>query len=167
MSETVVQTINIAPQTDSVRKNPDDAQGGFTLIETAVALVIILIALLGVVFTFTYAINYNSGNNARTASLAVLQQQVELVRAAKFTPTITDPIVQGGTKADQDIATPNGMHFTVSMTVDNDPFTNGIQDETTPTTLKEIKITSRLSSPTPGWQFDIPTQVVLRRTRSN
>ena len=142
-------------------------QRGFTLIETAVALVIILIALLGVVFTFTYAINYNSGNNARSASLAVLQQQVELVRAAKYTPTITDPILQGGTKADQDITTPNGLHFTVSMTVDNDPFTVGVQDETTATTLKEITIISRLSSPTPGWQFDVPTRVVLRRTRSN
>lgn len=151
----------------SARAAERSDQRGFTLIETAVALVIILVALLGVVFTFTYAINYNSGNNARAASLAVLQQQVELVRAAKFTPTITDPLVQGGTKADQDIATPNGMHFTVSITVDNDPFTPDIQDESTPTTLKEITITSRLSSPTPGWQFNIPTTVVLRRTRSN
>ena len=34
-------------------------QSGFTLIEVAVAMVIILVALLGVVFTFTYAITYN------------------------------------------------------------------------------------------------------------
>jgi len=167
MNDTPLETMRLGLHSSIEAEHPGPAQGGFTLIETAVALVIILVALLGVVFTFTYAINYNSGNNARAASLAVLQQQVELVRAAKFTPTITDPLVQGGVKADQDVATPNGMHFTVSITVDNDPFTDGIQDETTPTTLKEITITSKLSSPTPGWQFNIPTKVVLRRTRSN
>ena len=67
---------------------------GFTLIETAVAVVIILVALLGVVFTFTYAINYNRVITPVRRQLAVLQQQAELIRAAKYTPTIMDPLLQ-------------------------------------------------------------------------
>ena len=59
----------------------DEGQAGFTLIEAACALVIILIALLGVVFAFTYAVNYNAGNSSRSQALAALQQEVEQLRA--------------------------------------------------------------------------------------
>ena len=51
--------------------------------------------------------------------------------------------------------------------VDNDPFTAGIQDETTFTSLKEISITAQLASPSPGWQTAVPATVVLRRVKAN
>lgn len=144
-------------------------EAGFSLIEVACALVIILVALLGVVFSFTYVVNYNAGNNARSQTLAVLQQQVEQLRAAKFTPTITSSVagsdLRGGT---QIITTAAGANnFMVQVVVDNDPFTAGIQDETTPTTLKEITVTVTLASPSPGWQLAVPATAVLRRTRGN
>src|SRR5688572_2541871 len=71
--------------------------GGFTLIEVVVALIVILIALLGVFFSITYAINYNAGNSSRAKTLAVLQQEVERLRSAKFTPTATDVALHGAT----------------------------------------------------------------------
>ncbi len=146
-------------------------EAGFSLIEVACALVIILVALLGVVFSFTYVVNYNAGNNARSQTLAVLQQQVEQLRAAKFTPTITSNVagsdLRGGL---QNFTTTAGTNsFRVQIAVDNDPFTAGIQDETTTptTTLKEITATVTLASPSPGWQLAVPATAVLRRTRGN
>jgi prepilin-type N-terminal cleavage/methylation domain-containing protein len=142
---------------------------GFTLVETTCALVIILIALLGVAVSFTYAITYNAGNQARVQALAMLQQEVEQIRAAKFTPTVTDPSLTGGVKATRSVLSPTGTHFTIQDTVDNDPFTAGVQDDlAVPNpTLKEITVTTRLEAPSPGWQTAVPATVVLRRTRSN
>src|SRR2546423_391790 len=109
-------------------------------------MVIILIALLGVAFSFTYAINYNAGNQSRAQALALLQQEVEKMRAAKFTPLVTDPSLTGGPKAPRSVVSPTGTHFTVQVTVDNDPFAGGVQDDTAVPnpTLKEIVITTRL-----------------------
>ena len=144
-------------------------ESGFTLIETTCAMVIILISLLGVAFSFTYAINYNAGNQSRAQALALLQQEVERYRAAKFTPLVTDPELTGGAKAARAVLSPTGTHFTVQVAVDNDPFTAGIQDDTAVpnSTLKEITVLTRLEAPSPGWQTAVPATVVLRRTRSN
>jgi len=144
-------------------------QEGFTLIETTCAMVIILIALLGVAFSFTYAINYNAGNQSRAQALALLQQEVEQIRAAKFTPTVTDPALTGGVKGARSALSPTGTHFTVQVTVDNDPFTAGVQDDSAVPnpTLKEITILTKLEAPSPGWRTAIPSTVVLRRARSN
>ena len=144
-------------------------ESGFTLIETTCAMVIILIALLGVVTAFTYAINYNAGNQSRSQALALLQQEVEQLRAAKFTPAVTDALLTGGTKPDRAVVSPTGSRFTVQIVVDNDPFTAGVQDDTAVPnpTLKEISITTRLESPSPGWQTAVPSRVLLRRVRSN
>lgn len=145
------------------------AEGGFSLIETTCAMVIILIALLGVVTAFTYSINYNAGNQSRSQALALLQQEVEQLRAAKFTPAVTDAALTGGTQADRTVISPTGSRFTVQVVVDNDPFTGGIQDDTARPnpTIKEISITTRLESPSPGWQTAVPSTVLLRRVRAN
>lgn len=156
------------------------SQSGFTLIETMVALVIVLVALLGVFYSFTYAILYNAGNATRTQCLATMQQEVELIRAAKFTPTQTDNSaptstacrtdglrdLTGGVKTPCRVQAPNGGDFRVETTVDDDPFTTGVQVDPT-TTMKEITITVRLDSPSPGWQTAVPATVILRRTRGN
>jgi prepilin-type N-terminal cleavage/methylation domain-containing protein len=156
------------------------SQSGFTLIETTVALVIILIALLGVFYTFTYAILYNAGNATRAQCLVTLQQEVELIRAAKFTPGNVDnntPLsascrtdglrdLTGGVKTPCEVAAPNGGVFRVDTTVDDDPFTDGIQVDAT-STIKEITISVNLAAPSPGWQTAVPATVILRRTRGN
>jgi prepilin-type N-terminal cleavage/methylation domain-containing protein len=152
---------------------------GFSLVEVSIAMVIILIALLGVFVTFTYAISYNAGNNSRSQALAVLQQEVELLRSAKFTPTVTDSYtpgvpddgkrdIRGGTKANRTVSSADGNKFVVETKIDNDPLTEGIQstNEAT-TTIKEITVTVTLDSPTPGWQTSVPATVVLRRVRGN
>lgn len=140
---------------------------GFSLIEVAVAMVIVLVALLGVFFTITWAITFNAGNNSRTQALAVLQEEVERLRSLKFTPSLTDTGLQGGTRTPRTVVSPNGGTFSVRTIVDNDPWTAGIQDETMPTSIKEIEVIVRLENPSPGWQAAVPARIVMRRVRAN
>lgn len=144
-------------------------ESGFTLIEVIIALVMLLIVLLGVFASFTYAINYNAGNNARSQALVVLQQEVERLRSAKFTPdpTVTDPSLTGGVKTPRPIQSADGNRFLIQISVDNDPDVAGIQDDSVATTLKEITVSVTLDRPTPGWQSAIPATVILRRVRAN
>jgi len=136
------------------------------MIETAIAMVIILVALLGVSFALTYSITYNTGNQSRAKALAVLQQEVERMRSAKFTPSYTDPVLYGGTSSRNVVA--DNLTFEVTTDVDNDPSTSGtIEDETTFTSMKEIRITTKLASPSPGWQIAVPAVFELRRVKSN
>ena len=107
--------------------------GGFSLIEAVIALLVIMIALLGVFSAFTYAIMYNAGNKARSQALSVLQQEVERYRAAKFNGTpSTDNFtpgtpddgrrdITGGRKATRIVAAPSGLSFSVNVSVDNAP----------------------------------------------
>jgi prepilin-type N-terminal cleavage/methylation domain-containing protein len=141
-------------------------ESGFSLVEIIIALLVFLIVLLGVFVTFAYAINYNAGNNARSQGLTVLQQQTELIRSAKYTPTFTDPILTGGTKTPTSASSEDGNKFKVQVVVDDDPFTTGVQTNSA-TTMKEVSVTVTLESPTPGWQTAVPTTVVLRRVRAN
>jgi type II secretory pathway pseudopilin PulG len=142
---------------------------GFTLIEAACSLVIILIALLGVAFAFTYSVTYNAGNHSRSQALAVLQEEVEKLRAAKFTPTQTDTSLTGGVKTAKIVPSPGGAQFRIEVSVDNDPFTAGIQTEAASPnpTLKEITVTATLTNPSPGWQMAVPASIILRRVRAN
>jgi type II secretory pathway pseudopilin PulG len=150
------------------------AESGFTLIEAAIALVIIMIALLGVAWTISYSINYNAGNSNRAKTLAVLQQEVERLRSAKFTPVFTEPLLAGcdlGATCSSSIVTTESLSFIITKTVDNDPTTVEIDDETeipsSDTSFKEIRISANLANPSPGWQTAVPAEVVLRRVKSN
>lgn len=156
------------PGSSPERRNVSGEEG-FSLIETTCAMVIILIALLGVAFSFTYAINYNAGNQSRTECLAVLQQEVEQMRAAKFTPSVTDVGLRGGIMLPRTIISPTGKRFLVTISVDNDPNTAGIQSDTDVPlpTIKEVTISAKLEAPSPGWQISVPSTIVLRRVRAN
>ena len=150
-----------------VRENLGEA--GFTLIETVCALVIIMIALLGVAFSISYSIMYNAGNSSRAKTIGVMQQEVERLRSAKFTPTTTDAALFGG----QVVRTVNSgnLSFVVTTTIDNNPSTTAVDNEatvaSTATLMKEIQVHAVLANPSPGWQTAIPAVVVMRRVKSN
>lgn len=150
-------------------KTKQQNEAGFSLVEAACAMVILLIALVGVSTTFTYAVNYNAGNNSRAQALAILQQEVEVLRSKKFTPAPngTDEALRGGEKPERIVTASNGSRFRVKIKVDNNPRTAAIDDESVSTTIKEITVTVTLDSPTPGWQTAVPATVLLRRVRSN
>lgn len=150
----------------AARKSRTKGEDGFSLVEVIIAMIVLLVALLGVFLTFTYAVNYNAGNNSRSQALSILQQEVELLRSAKFTPGVTDAALTGGTKTPKIITSADASRFRVEITVDDDPFTNGVQTDATKT-LKEITVRVTSESPTPGWQTAVPATVFMRRVRSN
>lgn len=144
-------------------------ESGFSLVEVICALVILLIALLGVFVTFTYSVNYNAGNSSRSQALSLLQEEVEQMRSKKFTPDFTHSDLYGGVKADRHITAYNGNKFKIAVSIDNDPTTPAVIDsnEALDPTIKQISITVTLDSPTPGWQTAVPATVLLQRVRGN
>jgi Tfp pilus assembly protein PilV len=63
------------------------AEGGFTLIETAVSLVIMMVIGLGAASLFAYATMANSGAADRDLAMAVAQKRVEWLRTIPFSAT--------------------------------------------------------------------------------
>lgn len=61
-----------------------DGEAGFTLIETAIALLVMMVAALAVTSLFVYAIRYNSGASDRALALAIAQQRMERLRKTPF-----------------------------------------------------------------------------------
>lgn len=145
-------------------------ENGFSLVEVMIALIILLVSILGVFAVFTYATIYNGGNSRRSQALSVFQQEIELMRSAKFTPTIySDPRLTGGKKTPVTVTSPGDKaSYLIETIVDNDPFTAGIQsDGDSTTTLKEITITVTPQGTNGNWVVAFPTRVVLRRNRAN
>lgn len=166
---------------NKIKKLPvlSENAAGFSLIETIVALVILLVSIMGIFSVFAYSSSHNTGNSMRSQALSVLQKEAELMRSAKFTPTVTDNYapttpddgrrdITGGTKTARTVTAVDGSTFTVETIVDNDPLTAGIQatNETT-TTLKEITLTVTPQRANGNWVLSYPAKVVFRRVRAN
>ena len=61
---------------------------GFTLLETSIALIVMMIVTLATGSLFVYAVNYNSGSGDRSAALAIAQQRLERLRRTPYTDTL-------------------------------------------------------------------------------
>lgn len=142
------------------------SQAGYSLVEVVIAMVVFQVVAIGIIVAFTYAVSFNAGNNSRAMAVAIMQAEVETVRAAKFTPNMVDAPLVGGVKATRIVTNAQGFRYRVNITVDDNTTTAGVQINTT-TTMKEISVTVALDTPTPGWQTSVPATVTLRRTISN
>ena len=141
-------------------------EGGFTLIEAVIAMVIFLVAILGIFAAFTYAVTFNSGNSKRSHALSVLQREVELMRSAKFVPIFMDNSLTGGVKTPTTGVSSDGFTYIVAITVDDDPFTAGVQINPTKT-IKEVTIVVTPQAANGSWETAFQTRSVLIRTRAN
>src|SRR5688500_15172074 len=90
------------------------SERGFTLIETTLGMLILMVAGLGVASLFTYSIRYNSGGNDRALALSIAQQQIEQCRTVPFTDAILN--VQAATVVNPDTVS-NGRTYRVTKTV--------------------------------------------------
>ena len=80
----------------SARQSRVHEERGFTLIETAIALVIMMIVMLGVASVFAFAVSNNSNGADRAQTLAVAQQRLESLRNVEFSPTATHADLSAG-----------------------------------------------------------------------
>ena len=80
-------------------------EDGFTLLETAVAMVVMMIGGLGIAAVFAYAVKNNTGSRDRAVAIAIAQQEIERLRSLNFndaalnaTPTTIVPttVYNGG-----------------------------------------------------------------------
>jgi|SRR5215204_381600 len=106
---------------------------GFTLVETAIALLIMMIASVGVVSLFTFSIQYNAGAKDRELAMAVAQKRMEWLRGIPYNdttralayhyPTTASPVSGGlaatATSGVTETMTLAGRSYTVVTTIAN------------------------------------------------
>src|SRR6185437_1250016 len=68
-----------------VNRSTDSKQRGFTLLEAAIALVVLMIIGLGIASLFTYAIKANGRADDRELAMAIVQKRMEWMRTIPFT----------------------------------------------------------------------------------
>src|SRR3989441_4355525 len=89
----------------------DNTDRGFTLLETSIALVVMMVVTLGTASLFVYAIKNNDGSNDQALALAVAQQRMERLRRTPFNDTSLNTLLSTET------VTSAGRQYTVATTV--------------------------------------------------
>jgi len=117
------------------------------LVETSVALVVLMIGGLGIAAVFAYAIRTNTGARDRAAAIAVAQQQLEKLRNVPF----DDPALT---------ATLNPVTATVESAGRNYEVRTTITDSTATMKMINLRVTP-LNSSNP-WGLSTVTVVAQR-----
>jgi prepilin-type N-terminal cleavage/methylation domain-containing protein len=149
----------------SKKKREKSCRGerGFTLIETTIGLVIMLVVTLGSATLFAYAVRNNSGGNDRAQALAIAQQALETLRNARYTVTVMDPILQQtGAAPPLLTVTREGRPYTVSARIDDIPPPPG----STVSKMKTITVTVSPQRSSTFWSSGSVT-IVTQRARSD
>ena len=134
-------------------KERRDLERGFTLMETSIAMLVLMIAAFGVVSLFAYSIRYNSGADDRAIAISVAQQQLEQFRSVAFNSSAL--AVSSGTVSPVE-TTSNGRTYRITKTV-----SGSNNDSNGNPTLKTVTI--RVDPISPGWA-GFP--VILRTMRA-
>jgi Tfp pilus assembly protein PilV len=115
-------------------RNKRNGEQGFTLMETAIALVLMMVVGLGAASLFFYGVKANSRGRDRELSMALAQQQMERLRNAKFDNLDATVTAFGG--ANQNVAS-GGRQYNVVTTI-----TNTVAGDDTQKTVK-VQVTPR------------------------
>ena len=67
-----------------------NGERGFTLIETCIASLVMLVGALGCASLFVFALHNNVGGSERALAMAVGQQQLEQIRSVKYEDSTLD-----------------------------------------------------------------------------
>ena len=129
-----------------------NGQQGFTLMETSIAMVVMMVGALGIASLFVFSTQNNVGGSERALAMAVAQQQLEQLRSVSYEDTTLDV---GTTTATVRSAEQN---YTVQRTVAQETNANGTAKQ-----LKKITIRVTPSVGGPAW---LNTAVVLVSFRS-
>ena len=127
------------------------SEHGFTLLETTIALVVMMVMALAVVSLFVFAIGYNAGANDRALGLAIAQQRMERLRKTSW----TDASLNAGTVTET--ATSSGRTYNLSTTICNTSDCGGSA------TSKVITVQVAPASSTSQWSRTAAT-IITRRS---
>ena len=137
--------------------NVTNAQGGFTLIETSIALVLMMIISVGLAPLFVYATRYNSAAAIRAGALAIAQIKLEQLRATSF-----DSCVSSTETLSVGDPTTGLQTYTVQLTVVNT--TSTIKDVTLVITPQNRSTTGGQYGGPNGWMYGQVTIYTKRTT---
>jgi Tfp pilus assembly protein PilV len=134
-------------------RNPkqDEGQRGFTLIETSISMVVMMIAGLAVSSLFAYSLQNNVGGADRALAMAVAQQQLEQLRSVAF----EDATLNVGTTTAT--VTSGQRGYSVVKTIADE-----LNDDNSAKQLKKITITVTPTNGTPAWTRSAVVLVSLR-----
>lgn len=104
-------------------------KSGFSLVEVMIALVILMVSMMGILRVFTYAVQYNTGNNMRSQALTVLQKEAEVYRSSKFVPSFQDANMRAGVKPVKEVTALDNTVYLVATTIDDNITTSAIEDD--------------------------------------
>jgi Tfp pilus assembly protein PilV len=137
-----------------------NGERGFTLIETAIALVIMMIVGLGAASLFFFAAQNNLGANDRELAMAVAQKRMEWLRSITFNETnrnLAYSYPNGGLKATAnpvvETTTSGGRTYevTTSITDVDTDLENTATSNAIPATTKTITIQVKPVGAGPSW----------------
>ena len=131
----------------------DKGQRGFTLIETSISMVVMMIAGLAVSSLFAFSLQNNIGGADRALAMGVAQQQLEQLRSVTF----EDTSLNSGTTTVT--VTSGERKYSVVKTI-----TDETNDDNSLKQLKKITITVTPTDGTPTWTR---SSVVLVSFRSS
>lgn len=135
------------------RKNKNfKGQQGFTLMETSIAMVVMMVGALGIASLFVFSTQNNIGGSERALAMAVAQQQLEQIRSV----TYEDATLTVGT-ATSTVRSAE-RNYDVQRTVAEETNADG-----SPKQLKRITIRVTPQAGGPNW---LSTPVVLVSFRS-
>jgi Tfp pilus assembly protein PilV len=124
------------------------SERGFTLIETAIAMVVLMVAGLAASSLFVYSIQYNAGASDRATAQTIAQRQMESLRKTAF-----DSLA-----ASTSTVTSVGRNFTVSVAVCND----GSAACGGSTAFKRLTVTVTPANAGKAWALRSVTLITLR-----
>jgi Tfp pilus assembly protein PilV len=148
-------------------KRMRSSEHGFTLMETAIALVMMFVVSLGAASLFAYASNANANADDRELAMAIAQKRLEWLRTIPFT-TVTRSVAfaypNGGLAATSpggavETVTNAGRSYQVITTITDDNFVPLGNPDAGACTLKTIKITvTPLGTASAFRSFSVTTQ---------
>lgn len=133
------------------RNQKRDGERGFTLIETSISMVVMMIAGLAVSSLFVFSLQNNVGGAERALAMAVAQQQLEQIRSV----TYEDATLNVGTTTSTVRSGERG--YTVVKTIADETNDDGSSKQ-----LKRITIVVTPTDGAPVWTRSPVTLVSLR-----
>ena len=139
-------------RTQTPKNKNSKGQQGFTLMETSIAMVVMMVGALGIASLFVFSTQNNIGGSERALAMAVAQQQLEQIRSVGYDDTTLNVGTATSTVRSAE------RNYNVQRTVAQETNADGSTRQ-----LKRITITVTPQAGGPNW---LSTPVVLVSLRS-